>query len=78
MDEEVASGGNGKEVALTGLMPAGAQNLQDVCGCYTVAHSQLNVKLKKKNKNQVIKLYTHGNVKSCSHLGKQSGSSSNN
>lgn len=32
---------------------------------YTAAHSQRKVKLKKKNKNQVIKLDIHRNVRSC-------------
>ena len=41
------------------------------CICCVAACTQWNFKLKKKNKNQIMKFYTQGDVKSCSHFGKK-------
>ena len=41
------------------------------CICCVAACTQWNFKLKKKNKNQIMKFYMQGDVKSCSHFGKK-------
>ena len=50
------------------------------CLCCIVARTPWSLKLKKKNKNQIMKFYMQRDVKLCSHFRrkKKSGSSSNN
>ena len=75
-DEEVGSGGGREEVGMTGLSPRISRT---ACICCIVARAQWDFKLKKKNKNQIMKFYMQGGVKSCSHFRKKkSGNSSNN